>query len=113
MGSMCETKTYIGKQTIFHLHIRRSSFKKQENEENGTSCFFAILFWRFEKDSEDPRRDAQRPAEGFESLQTGNGMPAEGFTRPGPEGGRIVYASRIPPRRFQIMLFLQFVAVQF
>ena len=26
------------------------------------------------------------------------GMQAEGLARPGPEGGRIVYASRIPPR---------------
>ena len=32
------------------------------------------------------------------ALGHGNGKQAEGSARPGPEGGRIVYASRIPPR---------------
>ena len=31
-------------------------------------------------------------------LGYGNGKQAEDLARPGPEGGRIVYASRIPPR---------------
>ena len=37
-------------------------------------------------------------------LAFGYGMQwhaAEDPTRPGPEGGRIVYASRVPPRRTQ------------
>ena len=32
------------------------------------------------------------------SLVRQGGVQAEGLARPGPEGGRIVYASRIPPR---------------
>ena len=32
------------------------------------------------------------------SFLVRKGKQAEAFARPGPEGGRIVYASRIPPR---------------
>ena len=43
IASMCETKTYIGKQTTFHRPTRRNHFKKEEKEWKKWNKFFSCL----------------------------------------------------------------------